>query len=93
MSDKYEYRYYWHGELMCPNPFDYYQMTRSYESMRQEWNMTHPEESRENQIAMFQLAYLNRKKRFWESDLFICTIPFIPIWTFLIWIAILMLRG
>lgn len=86
MNDKWEYRSYWHGELMCPEPRKYYQMTRSYESMREEWEMLHPEDSTENQIAFAQLAYLNRKKRFWESDLFICALPFIPVWVFIIWL-------
>lgn len=37
---QYESRAYFHGELTCPNPREYYRMTRSYGDMKREWEMS-----------------------------------------------------
>lgn len=42
MSDEkkdYEIRYYFHRELLCPNPREHYKNTRTYEQMRQEYEL------------------------------------------------------
>lgn len=41
MSDEkeYELRYYFHGELACPNPREYCKYTRTYEQLRAEYEL------------------------------------------------------
>lgn len=41
MSDEKEYklRYYFHGELACPNPREHYKYTRTYEQLRAEYDL------------------------------------------------------
>lgn len=52
MKDELEVRVYWHCELMCPNPVEYYQMTRSYESLRFEHDLLHCDEFSDEQIML-----------------------------------------
>lgn len=53
MSDEkkdYEIRYYLHGELLCPNPIKTYKNTRTYEQMRQEYELQTCTEFTEEEI-------------------------------------------
>lgn len=48
--DDLEYRVWYSGQLMCPNPREYYQMTRSYQSLRNEYDLLHSHEFTEEEV-------------------------------------------
>lgn len=64
MSDEkkeYEVRYYFHGELVCPNPTEYYRYTRTYKQMRQEYDLLNCDKITDEDIleAILKLGVYN----------------------------------
>lgn len=57
-DEEYEVRYFFHGELACPNPTEYYKATRSYEDMRREYDLLNCDKITDEDIieAMLKLG-------------------------------------
>lgn len=60
-KDDLEVRFYYHGELLCPNPMKTYQMTRSYESLKAEYDLLHAGELDEFDLLKLEAALLQSR--------------------------------